>query len=173
MISECKGYLADKLKALGLTNIYQTAEDAQKHRVLPHAILSSDMERFSQYERLKYSPRRVAEEVDTVNMVRRIRWRTHTRDLDIRLAIAHHTNEEAEDMLTSILVSLDRRFLDAGNNAVLISGSTANSNDDTSLLRNQAGAEALIHFGGGVYKDVEEPIFDVATNLIIEEETGV
>lgn len=173
MIGECKAYLDGKLKALGLKAIYQTAEEAQKHRVLPHVILAADMNLLSQQERLEYSPRRVAQEMDNVKMVRRTRWRTHLRELEVRVAIVHHTNDEAEDTLAAFLASLDRRFLDSGNNAVLISGRTANRSDDSSLLRNQAGAEAIIRFQGGIYKDVEEPIFDVGVTIQIEEETGV
>jgi len=152
---ECKDYLAQKLRAAGINEIYQTAEQSQKHHSLPYALVATGMDRLSGQERLEYSPRRVAMEDDLTAGVRRVRWRTHVRHLQLRVAIVHRTEIEAEAVLTAFLAGLDRRFLDAGGNAVLVNADMASRTDDGSLLRNQAGAEAGVVFQGGVYRDEE------------------
>lgn len=170
MTGECKQYLAQKLQAAGIDEVYLTAEAAARHRALPYALVSASMDQLSQQERLEYSPRRVAMEDDLDNNVRRLRWRTHIRHLQLRVAIAHRTEAEAEAALTTFLASLDRRFLDADKNAVLVNGDMANRNDDASLLRNQAGAEALVFFEGGIYRDGKLPLFNVPDLMAVETE---
>ncbi len=170
MIAECKQYLVQKLQAAGINEIYQTAEQSQKHHSLPYALVSASMDYVSRQERLEYSPQRVAMEDDLANGVRRVRWRTHKRHLQLRVAIVHRTEAEAEGILTAFLVSLERRFLDAGGNAVLVNAEMASREDDGSLLRNQAGAEAIVFFEGGVYRDEELPLFNVPGTMALENE---
>jgi len=170
MTGECKNYLDQKLRAAGINEVYQTAEQGQKHHSLPYALVSADAGQLSGHERLEYSPRRVAMENDLINKVRRVRWRTHIRHLQLRVAIVHRTEAEAEAALTAFLADLDRRFLDAGGNAVLVNADVASRNDDGSLLRSQAGAEAVIFFQGGVYRDEQTPLFSVPETLALEPE---
>lgn len=171
MTGECKQYVANKLSAVGVDEVYLTAEEAQRHRTLPYAIVSASPDYLSQLERLEYRPARVAMEDDPAAGVRRVRWRTHIRRLVLRVAIAHRTEAEAQACMTAFLRSLDRRFLDAEGNAVLVRAETASYSEEQSLLHSQAGVEATVLFEGGVYRDEEIPLFKVPDVLVLEPET--
>lgn len=168
MIGECKDYLANKLRDAGVQEVYTEAEQSQKHHSLPYALVMTGPEGTPGRERLEYSPRRVAMEDDRAAGVRRIRLQTHIRQLQLRVAIVHRTEAEAEAVLTSFLEGLDRRFLDRAGNAVLVYCDMVERSDEGSLLRNQSGAEAVVFFQGGVYRDYEVPLFSVPQTMSIE-----
>lgn len=164
MIGECRQYLAAHLKAAGIERVYTRPEDGTKHQAVPYAVVEmSD-------QSLEYDGSLVARADGPEADERTFRRRTHRRTVKAQVRIVHRDQTQLETVIMSFLAGLDRRLLDAQENAILISARGGEPEEDASLLREQQTAYFQVVFEGGVYTDKIVKVYPLETALEIETE---
>ncbi len=165
MIKTCKEYLAERLRAAGVSKISFSREGSDKHNVPPFAVvLTGD-------ETMRYDGSMVAKGEGPGVDERTYRRRTHRRALDLKVLIVHRTDDEAQAVGETFLTGLTRRILDDQGNAILVAvrGSEPDE-EDRSILRQRSGAVYLVTFEGGVYQDKVVKVLPLETAMEVEQE---
>jgi len=163
MIKACKDHLAAALAAAGIERVFYRREEAEKHQVLPFGVLMTGD------ETLRFDGSLVASAEGPGNDERTYRRRTHRRVRDIKVAIIHRSDDQAETAGETFLAALDRRIFDGDGNAILVSARGSEPDeDDKSLLRQRSGAVYLVTFEGGVYQDKVVKVLPLETALEVE-----
>lgn len=164
MIEKCREYLKAVLNQVGIKQVHTSQADASKHPVVPYAEIKLED------TALRADGSLVARFEGPGDKERTLRRRTYERTEQAQVKIVHRSQTAAETARDSLLNLLVPRIDDGHSNAILITAWNGDSEEDGSILRQEAAANINVKFDGGIYKDKVVKIFSMETDLTFEGE---
>lgn len=163
MITECKHFLEQALKAAQVPRVFYEVEALSQRNVLPFAVLVVDKETLSR------DGSRVAKADLMDGRTRVYRRRLYRRELPVMLVLAHRDEAQADQVLEQVLRDAAEGFHDSAGNHHLVRVEAVKWIDEGSVTRKRATVEVDMVFSGGVYRDESVPLI---TDVKPEPEEG-
>ncbi|MPM49960.1 hypothetical protein SDC9_96694 [bioreactor metagenome] len=148
MYAEAKNYLLEKIKETGLkTKPYTTRKALERSQDSHIGAVLFENENFARNGSKKlYSDQTGAQKK---------RRKVFDRTLAFVVIIGDYTDEAVEIRLESLLSSLDRGIMVAGNYVPIEVEAADWVDEDDSILKAKVAVQVKIRFDGGIYKDTD------------------